>query len=107
METKTIVLKEFEGKRDELHLFEEENECTIFVCLNALNKREMLYYGSVPDFLSLPNKEEIAEKVVENILPLGYVNYEDPTNSYYHNPLESLLSAIGDYKYFILTETEI
>jgi len=110
METKTILLKEFEGKRHEINLFEDNTE---------FEEQEHIYRwtgfptvifsGSIEDFLQLPNKEEIAERVVGsfNLKWVKYYYSYNKPRQWLRSPLDSLMSAIGEYKYLIITETEI
>jgi hypothetical protein len=109
METKTILLSEKEGKRYRLDIYQEDTKYFQWDYGEAeTSGYKVIYHGSISDFLQLPNKEEIAEKVVDKGIIMGipvYDDYED-NGMVRYSALDSLLSAIGDYKYFIITETE-
>lgn len=116
METKTITLSVKEGKRYELHLFHmpttrEEHSTILSMVMGFKIHNRHLLSGSVEDLLQLSNKEEIAERVCDNQIcgTSGckvYKDYDNKNDCKIY-PLESLLSAIGDYKYIIITSTEI
>lgn len=116
METKTITLSEKEGKRFELHLYNESkmdfNEHSDYLAkiMGSIIHNRHLLSGSVEDFLQLPNKEAIAEMVIEKKIIYTLLGSDcSYMNGKMHcaTPLGALLSAIGDYKYIIITLTEI
>lgn len=110
METKTIILSEKEGKRYELHLFEDHKEFWLKARV-FWEKGDTIYSGETECFIDFADKEEIAEKVVEQDLvstfeEVLYKHYSDE-NYAYPTAIRSLESAIGEYKYIIITEGEI
>lgn len=107
METKNILLSKKEGVDYWLFLYPDSSYTGIDTDKEALLEfnHKIIYSGSVEDFLNHPNKVYVAEKVVDGQYTL-YKNYSGGSKSYF-DPFRSLLSAIGEYNYLIITETEI
>jgi hypothetical protein len=107
MDSKTIKLSEKEGKRYELELFESESNW--FMIDAAFDIPGLLFSGPLEDFLALPNNWEIAERVVEKGLIMGIPVYDDYQDNgmVCYSAIDSLLSAVGEYKYFIITEVTV
>ena len=109
METKTIPLSEKEGKRYEIWLTNDGSDNEMSCDQLGDEGYDIIYVASTDYFLQSPDKEEIAEKVVKQEYVPGIWLYKHYSDDEYicKSAISSLMSAIGDYKYIIITETEI